>query len=212
MAYNTKAIVKDFNQKPVPQYYNAENDVYEVLQGANGANRVTLYTSAGQAIDLASLIATIVTAINNTATTQIRAGTSKIGKVEVTDSALPTGAATSAKQDTNKSAIDAVATLLTSMKNTDGIKKIVDSLPAGTNNIGKVDVNTSTLPTGASTATNQTNIKAVVEDIYNRDKTITLYGKSNETKPTSGRTKGDKYFEIDTGEAYMWDGSDWTVI
>ena len=212
MAYNTKAIVKDFNQKPVPQYYNAENDVYEVLQGANGANRVTLYTSAGQAIDLASLIATIVTAINNTATTQIRAGTSKIGKVEVTDSALPTGAATSAKQDTNKSAIDAVATLLTSMKNTDGIKKIVDSLPAGTNNIGKVDVNTSTLPTGASTATNQTNIKAAVEDIYNRDKTITLYGKSNETKPTSGRTKGDKYFEIDTAEVFMWDGSAWVEV
>ena len=212
MAYNTKAIVKDYNQKPVPQYYNADSDVYEVLEGLKGGNKVILFDINGNKVDLAALIASIVTAIETTATVQLREGTNNIGKVDVSNSALPTGAATAAKQDTNKSAIDAVATLLTSMKNTDGIKKIVDSLPAGTNNIGKVDVNTSTLPTGASTATNQINIKAAVEDIYNRDKTITLYGKSNETKPTSGRTKGDKYFEIDTGEAYMWDGSDWTVI
>lgn len=212
MAYNTKSIIKDVNQKPIPQYYNPTSDVYEVLQGTNGANRVILYTEAGQAIDLVALITTIVTAINETGTTQIRAGTNKIGKVEVTDSALPTGAATSAKQDTSKSAIDAVATLLTSIKNTDGIKKIVGSLPAGTNNIGKVDVNTSMLPTGASTATKQDNIKIAIDNIYNQDKTVTLYGKSSETKPTSDRIKGDKYFEIDTGEAFMWDGLEWVVI
>lgn len=72
MAFNTKSIVKDVNQKPAPQYYNPAADVYEVLQGANGANRVTLYTAAGAAIDLQSLITSIITAINTTATTQDR--------------------------------------------------------------------------------------------------------------------------------------------
>jgi hypothetical protein len=83
MAFNTKSIVKDVNAKPVPQYYNPTLDVYEVLQGANGANKVMLYTAAGAAIDLASLIATIVTAINTTGTAQLRAGTNNIGKVNV---------------------------------------------------------------------------------------------------------------------------------
>lgn len=40
MAYNTKSIVKDVNQKPIPQYYNPATDSYEVLQGKNGANKV----------------------------------------------------------------------------------------------------------------------------------------------------------------------------
>ena len=212
MAYNTKSIVKDVNQKPVPQYYDPVSDVYEVLQGANGANRVTLYTASGQAINMAALVETIVTAINNTGTTLLRAGTNNIGKVDVSNSALPAGAATAAKQDANKTAIDALGTLLTSIKNADGIKKIVDALPAGTNKIGKVEVDGSTLPTGASTAVKQDEVKGEIVKLYDRDKTVTLYGKSAETKPTSGRLIGDKYFEIDTAEVYMWDGSSWVVI
>lgn len=83
MAFNTKSIVKDVNQKPVPQYYNPTSDVYEVLQGKNGANKVILYNEAGAAIDLSTLIATIVTAINTTGTVQLRTGTNNIGKVNV---------------------------------------------------------------------------------------------------------------------------------
>lgn len=83
MAFNTKSIVKDVNQKPVPQYYNPTADIYEVLEGANGANKVMLYNADGAAIDLASLIATIVTAINTTGTTQLRAGSNVIGKVDI---------------------------------------------------------------------------------------------------------------------------------
>lgn len=83
MAFNTKSIVKDVNQKPVPQYYNPTTDVYEVLQGKNGANKVILYNEAGAAIDLSTLIATIVTAINTTGTVQLRTGTNNIGKVNV---------------------------------------------------------------------------------------------------------------------------------
>lgn len=83
MAFNTKSIVKDINAKPVPQYYNPTTDVYEVLEGKNGANKVMLYNEAGAAVDLATLIGTIVTAINTTGTTQLRAGTNVIGKVTV---------------------------------------------------------------------------------------------------------------------------------
>ena len=48
--------------------------------------------------------------------------------------------------DTKLGTIDAV---LDSIKDTDGIKKITDQLPAGTNNIGDVDI-ASALPTGAN--------------------------------------------------------------
>lgn len=64
MAFNTKSIIKDANAKPAPQYYNPTTDVYEVLEGANGANKVMLYNDAGQAIDLASLISTVLSIYN----------------------------------------------------------------------------------------------------------------------------------------------------
>jgi len=47
--------------------------------------------------------------------------------------------------------VAAITTALNAIKNTDGIKKIVDPLPAGDNNIGNVDVASSALPTGAAT-------------------------------------------------------------
>ena len=224
MAYNTKAIVKDYNQKPVPQYYNADSDVYEVLEGLKGGNKVILFDTNGNKVDLAALIASIVTAIKTTATVQLREGTNNIGKVDVSNSALPTGAATAAKQDINKAAIDALTTLLTSMKNTDGIKKIVDALPAGTNNIGKIDVANSVLPTGASTSAKQNEITSAIVDLgillgnvgnaitNNQDKTTTHYLNSSDTKPTSNNKKGDKCFVIDADEVSMWNGSAWVVI
>jgi len=52
--------------------------------------------------------------------------------------------------DTKLGTID---TVLDSIKDTDGIKKITDALPAGDNNIGNVDVVSSALPTGAATET-----------------------------------------------------------
>ena len=44
------------------------------------------------------------------------------------------------------------------------------------------------------------------------DKPMTLYLKSSETKPTSGRIKGDTVFVIDTGDVHMWDGNKWVII
>lgn len=56
--------------------------------------------------------------------------------------------ATLATADGRLATIDAV---LDSIKDVEGIKKITDPLPAGTNNIGDVDVVSSALPTGAAT-------------------------------------------------------------
>jgi hypothetical protein len=56
MAFNTKSIVKDLNQKPIPQYYNPVTDTYEVLQGSNGANRAVLYDADGNPVDLSKLV------------------------------------------------------------------------------------------------------------------------------------------------------------
>lgn len=73
--------------------------------------------------------------------------------VAVESSALPSGAATSAKQDTGNTSLATIAakdfsteTTLASIKDTSGIKKITDALPAGDNNIGNVDL--VTLPSG----------------------------------------------------------------
>lgn len=107
MAYNTKSIVKDVDNKPVPQYYNQLLDAYEVLKGRNGANRVELYDADGNAVDLATLFASIVTAL---------------GQVEIADSTLPAGAATAAKQDTLKTVIDAIVALLTTIRDKDDTK------------------------------------------------------------------------------------------
>ncbi len=154
MAYNTKSIVKDVNQKPAPQLFNPDLDAYEVILGKNGASRVMVYDIAGNAIDLVALVASIITAINTTGSTQLR---------------------------------------------------------AGDNNIGKVDINASTLPTGASTSAKQDELKASIESMDNKDATSTSYGSSLETKP-AGTIKGDKFFEYDTGEVYMWTGAAWVVV
>lgn len=90
----------------------------------------------------------------------IPAGTNNIGDVDVVSSALPSGAATEATLATRASEatlstadgrLATIDSVLDSIKDTDGIKRINDPLPAGTNNIGDVDVVSSALPNGAAT-------------------------------------------------------------
>lgn len=83
--------------------------------------------------------------------TVIEAGNANIGDVDVASSALPTGASTSAKQDTVIGHLDGVEGLLTTIDGDTGTLAgavsgsemqvdVVGALPAGTNNIGDVDV------------------------------------------------------------------------
>jgi hypothetical protein len=84
----------------------------------------------------------------------IAAGDNNIGNVDVVSSALPTGAATSAKQDTEITALQAIQAAVETLDNTVGGSElqvdVVGALPAGNNNIGDVDV--------ASIATGDNNI------------------------------------------------------
>ena len=136
MAYNTKSIVKDVNQKPIPQYYNKDLDVYEALEGKNGASRTILYDENGNHIDLTALISSIVNILN--------------------EKNLPTNASTESKQD-----------------------EIIVELQ-----------------------------KPIKLD----GSTMEYYGNSTDEKPTENIIVGSTYFEIDTVEVYMWDGTSWVVI
>jgi hypothetical protein len=76
-------------------------------------------------------------------------------QVDIVSSALPSGAATSAKQDTAQTALDAIKTAVEVLDNTvSGSELQVDvvaALPAGDNNIGNVDVVTlPALPAGTN--------------------------------------------------------------
>ena len=73
--------------------------------------------------------------------------------VTATSLPLPTGAATEATLSALNTNTADIETIVTAIRDTAGIKKITDALPAGTNNIGDVDVVSSALPTGAATET-----------------------------------------------------------
>jgi hypothetical protein len=124
-----------------------------VSQGSTDvATETTLDALNTNAADIeAVLIAVRDTAGIKKITDPLPAGTNNIGDVDVVSSALPSGAATEATLAAlNTNAAD-IETILTAIRDTAGVKKITDQLPAGTNNIGDVDVVSSALPTGAST-------------------------------------------------------------
>lgn len=56
MAYNTKSIIKDVNDKPVPQYYNPTTDQYEVIKSSDGKLKVSFIDSDGDYIQTQSLV------------------------------------------------------------------------------------------------------------------------------------------------------------
>jgi len=98
-------------------------------------------TSANQSTEIGHL-ATLAGAVSGTEV-----------QVDVLSSALPTGAATAALQSTNGGYL---ATLAGAVAGSEMQVDVVAPLPAGTNNIGDVDVLSCALPTGASTSANQT--------------------------------------------------------
>ena len=56
MTYNTKAILKDVNKKPVPQYWNKEKQQYEVITSKDGMLRVIMVDSQGREIQTQNLV------------------------------------------------------------------------------------------------------------------------------------------------------------
>ena len=64
MAYSTKSIIKDVNGKPVPQYFNQEQDKYEVIESKDGMLRVIMVDSQGNEIQTQDLIDQITAKID----------------------------------------------------------------------------------------------------------------------------------------------------
>ena len=117
MSYSTISILLDKDNKPIPQYYDSALDEFVPM-----CNSV---------------------AIDQT--------TSHANEVVIKSATLPTGAATSAKQDileakidTIDAVLDALNVLVTAIKDTVGIKKITDALPAGNALLGKMGIDQTT--------------------------------------------------------------------
>ena len=64
MSYNIKAILKDVNDKPVPQYWNPETQKYEVFEGKGGKLKVNMVDSDGNQIQTQDLVDQISTKID----------------------------------------------------------------------------------------------------------------------------------------------------
>lgn len=62
--YNQKAILKDVNGKPVPQYWNPETQQYEVITSKDGMLRVNMVDSEGREIQSQDLVDQISTKID----------------------------------------------------------------------------------------------------------------------------------------------------
>ena len=56
MSYQNVSIIKDVNNKPVPQYWNPDIQNYEVVEGSSGYLKVIMVDSNGNEIQTQSLI------------------------------------------------------------------------------------------------------------------------------------------------------------
>ena len=56
MSYGNVSIIKDVNNKPVPQYWNPISQNYEVVEGSSGCLKVIMVDSNGDEIQTQSLI------------------------------------------------------------------------------------------------------------------------------------------------------------
>lgn len=56
MAYNDRAILIDYNGKPIPQYWNEDSETYEPITSSGGKIRTLIVGKDGQAIQFQELV------------------------------------------------------------------------------------------------------------------------------------------------------------
>jgi hypothetical protein len=191
MAYNTKAILTDVNQKPIPQFYDAVNDVYRQLTGQTlggnnyGSNTVSWGKTAG------GLFAPV--AVNDSGHVQS----------DILSSALPSGAATQAKQDALAALIGEVQASPTANTLLARLKSLEDKIDAITD---------GTSPAVTQLSGSNVEIGGVTFAVSGGD---TLRGKSAD-KPDAVAAHAVipycYYFSVDTGIVEVTDGTNWVVI
>jgi hypothetical protein len=190
MAYNTKAILTDVNQKPIPQFYDAVNDVYRQLTGQTlggnnyGSNTVSWGKTAG------GLFAPV--AVNDSGHVQS----------DILSSALPSGAATQAtlaevlaKLSDDPATQTTLAAILAKIIAAPATEAKQDTL------IGHVDG----IIDGTSPATVQLS-----------GSKMELYGVAIEDRPDANTVAVGATFTIvdDTGnfDSYISNGTDWLEV
>jgi hypothetical protein len=140
VAYNTKAIKTDLNSKPIPQYYNTVVDEYQVLQGTGGATWVTIYDGSGNAVSVVSnKLAVRATEIEDLLTTLNSKDFATQTTLAAVLAKIIAAPATEAKQDSLVTLLNGGLPAALSVEG--GVKAgLVDAIPAGTNRIGKVQI------------------------------------------------------------------------
>jgi len=152
MSGSTRRIRGDAHGKPVPQYFNPVADAYEYLEGADGAAK--MMAEEGKIADLATL-KTFLEVLGTTADADSL--NTMIGLLKNLKG----------KDFATQTTLAAALAELTAIKDTDGIKKIVDALPAGTNEIGEVVISgDETLPSSAPVTGIKTLIPGVAAEIF----------------------------------------------
>mgnify|MGYP000995708587 CR=1 FL=1 len=130
MAYNTRAIKTDLNQKPIPQVYNPVTDEYEPLQGsAASGNRVQLYDGDGNPVGAAT-------------DAKLEAARLLLASLDNKDYATQTtlagvlaklaDPATAAKQDAATAVLDAISTAVATRATEATLEQIKVALTDGT--------------------------------------------------------------------------------
>jgi len=109
-----------------------------------------------------------------------------------------------------------VASLLTSIKNTDGIKKITDSLPAGTNTIGDITISQTSTPNSiTATASGTTIIHTTTAGKQYRLKFINVFNSGSATITvdirftTTGTARFKCALSANTGFVFNLIGCNW---
>ncbi|RJQ25438.1 MAG: hypothetical protein C4589_11245 [Peptococcaceae bacterium] len=168
------SLLLDDQGRPIPQVQSADGASFTSWKGENNAGRVTGDVDhdiadtgkpvkiGGKAADPAALPADVAAADRVNALFDLK------GRLFVRQDLTPTGAATAAKQDTIIGYIDGLETLLTAIKDTDGIKKITDAIDVADRAarlLGHVDVDSSALPTGAATAAKQDTVIGYIDTL-----------------------------------------------
>ena len=117
MAGNTRPIITDVDSKPAPQYFNPTADVYEFLEGRNGASRVELYDADGEPVDIMSALSLLG---KEATLSLIKAGI---------DALITKDGATAAKQDALKAVVDSLDAKDYSTETTlAALKAVVDTI------------------------------------------------------------------------------------
>lgn len=154
MPGNTKRIRGDAAGKPAPQYFSNLNDAYEYLEGENGASKVMAETGAIVDLETVKNLLAVLGTIEDADSLNTMIGLLKNLK---------------GKDFATQTTLAAALTELTAIKDTDGIKKIVDALPAGTNEIGEVVISgDETLPSSAPATGIKTLVPGVASEVFAR--------------------------------------------